>query len=705
MSHPMLAPAPSESRANTYRDPRLDGLDEDEVETPSSSATDASNATRKALKQQRRDRFTQFREPQFRREQNDPFKTDIHSRVVLHSPEVLRCALHNAVSAGKLDDVKSCEQAGASLEWRDEAPGALGMTCLHLAVVAAAADHNAAPKPLNGEDGGAVHTSAAATFNRAADRGFAGTRNDRLDVLRYLLEEKKCNVDVCDYVEATPLHCAAALGDEEVIRVLCKHKASVRATDAEGLTPLHLAANCGQVDAARALVDCWAPLEAAENVPEPPPKSQNARQRDRDREKQNQHVAPVGASLYVARRGTPLHVATASNRDVIVRLLVSAGADVNSPMGPHEATPLHIAARCGFDVVARTLLELGADVNARDAMGETPLMRAAEGEHEGIVKLLMALGASAGVHNERGLTALHIAAACGRRSLFAPLVQGGADVNARTTALYEDYDGGRTPMHYAAHYGDAACFAELRRLGGDPRALSLVGWTPLFYAVEAGKTSRGQHSEAHLSLVTELIEMEKEHLASSPGEYPYPTAGSKHRTPLMLAVLQDWKEGVHLIAGAFPEMVHHADGDGRTAMHWGATRCLEKILTILHDDYGARGDVRDKEGKMPGDLWTGTVKPAPRRQWEEPRRGALDERVWDYTVVMEHTTFEYTKKALAARRVRAIAQERQCLFCERFCFDAKRCGACKEAWYCGSECQKKHWPAHRLVCRTKFVGL
>jgi Ankyrin repeats (3 copies) len=69
------------------------------------------------------------------------------------------------------------------------------------------------------------------------------------------------------------------------------------------------------------------------------------------------------------------------------------------------------------------------------------------------VKALLSRGADAQAVNARGLSALHIAAAMGHRSLFAPLVAAGADVNAPDTAAYDDCDGKRTPIMYAAHYG------------------------------------------------------------------------------------------------------------------------------------------------------------------------------------------------------------------------------------------------------------
>jgi hypothetical protein len=71
----------------------------------------------------------------------------------------------------------------------------------------------------------------------------------------------------------------------------------------------------------------------------------------------------------------------------------------------------------------------------------------------------------------------------------------------------------------------------------------------------------------------------------------------------------------------------------------------------------------------------------------QERRGAMGERQWAYGDVMENTTLRYLRKAMAARRVREIARERRCHCCRRYCFDAMRCGACKEVYYCSPHCQ------------------
>jgi hypothetical protein len=217
-------------------------------------------------------------------------------------------------------------------------------------------------------------------------------------------------------------------------------------------------ANGGHVGVVRSLTRHWAPVDASDfdddvaddgadgataaSASAPPGAKPRAGR-----------VAAPGASLYIARRGTPLHVCAATSRLACAAELLAAGADVRSAAGAQRSTPLHVAAREGAAQLAVAFLDAGADVNARDERGETPLMRAAEGAHAHLVALLLSRGADAAAASARGLTALHIAACAGSSALFAPLVRAGADVNARDAARYDDADGERTPLMYAAHYG------------------------------------------------------------------------------------------------------------------------------------------------------------------------------------------------------------------------------------------------------------
>jgi len=587
------------------------------------------------------------------RELADPWRKEGAGRMVIYTPEVLRCALHNAIGQGKKEDVELCVARGASLEWRDEGEAACGMNVFHLAVCC---DANV---------------------------------QDKVEMIQYFLDQK-CNVNAIDYVESTPLHAAAAMGEPKVVEILVKNGASPFAKDAEGLTPLHLAANGGHLAAAKVLTTNWAPVNATdceeEEEEEETDDVSEAFQRQQKRTGKKR-VATPGASLYIARRGTPLHVCAAASRAGIAKHLVcDAGADVRSQEGPQKSTALHIACRCGNLKICKLLLDNGADVNARDKNSETPLMRAVEGGHLDIACILIERGSNVCAENEAGLTALHIAAALARKNFFPLLVEQGANPNCPCSKQYKDWDGGRTPVHYAAHNGELDAFLSLVKLGGNPRALSKVGWPPLFYAVEAKNLSLSE------SIMDEDLKLELHCTVSG------------NRTPLMVAAMQDWKEGATAILKRYPFTLNWQDEIGRTALHWASLRTSTGVMEVLYDA-GANKDILDKDGKTAGELYTGVVRPPPKRQWEEERKGAMGESQWDYTQVMENTAFRYVRKAMAAKRTREIAREKQCAWCKRYTFEAKRCGACKNAFYCGNACQKKDWNegGHRLHCFTKFV--
>lgn len=40
----------------------------------------------------------------------------------------------------------------------------------------------------------------------------------------------------------------------------------------------------------------------------------------------------------------------------------------------------------------------------------------------------------------------------------------------------------------------------------------------------------------------------------------------------------------------------------------------------------------------------------------------------------------------------------QCTQCQKILDKLLKCSKCKGVWYCSKECQKKHWPAHKLAC-------
>jgi hypothetical protein len=45
-----------------------------------------------------------------------------------------------------------------------------------------------------------------------------------------------------------------------------------------------------------------------------------------------------------------------------------------------------------------------------------------------------------------------------------------------------------------------------------------------------------------------------------------------------------------------------------------------------------------------------------------------------------------------------------CYKCRKVLENAKRCGACRIALYCGRECQQQHWPQHKVYCVPETSG-
>jgi len=102
---------------------------------------------------------------------------------------------------------------------------------------------------------------------------------------------------------------------------------------------------------------------------------------------------------------TALMTASRAGQSETVRLLISAGADVNA-QNRWRSTALHSATDAASQPVfnagrplevARLLIAAGADVNARDSNGQTALMVAARSRSTEVIKALLAAGADASI--------------------------------------------------------------------------------------------------------------------------------------------------------------------------------------------------------------------------------------------------------------------------------------------------------------------
>ena len=177
---------------------------------------------------------------------------------------------------------------------------------------------------------------------------------------------------------------------------------------------------------------------------------------------------------------TPLHWAAKANRKDAAKLLISAGANVNTRTGSGGWTPLHMAVSQGNKDMAEWFISKGADLNAENHNnGLTPLLVAEMKRKKDFVEFLISKGANLNTRDNELKTPLHCAARDGYADVVELLLKKGADANAKT-------NWGGTALHYASMYGHTSVAQLLIEKGADVRGETKYGWTPLLYAARAG---------------------------------------------------------------------------------------------------------------------------------------------------------------------------------------------------------------------------
>ncbi len=176
-------------------------------------------------------------------------------------------------------------------------------------------------------------------------------------------------------------------------------------------------------------------------------------------------------------------------RGAAVSLLAAAilpAALMAQDVSPGAGEHLLAAARDGQAEVVRSLLQDGADVNAAGGDGLTALHLAAEGGHRTVAEALLSAGAAVDAGTRIGrYTSLHVAARGGHGAVVAHLLEAGSDPNARTT------NSGVTALHLAAAAIDGgSAVAALLDHGADPNAREgSSGQTPLMFAAAANRAA------------------------------------------------------------------------------------------------------------------------------------------------------------------------------------------------------------------------
>lgn len=267
------------------------------------------------------------------------------------------------------------------------------------------------------------------------------------EITELILSVDQAKVDIQDIHGRTPLHWAVQLGHPKMIKLLMDRGglAQFKLLDANGWTALHYAAHEKYVDCAEELLK-YDGIEDQADI--------------------HGQTALMLAILSV-------------ERDLVHLLIEKQISDVNA-VDETGSTPLHVAAFVGVPDFCQRLLSAGASVDVEESLKQTPLFFACEQGHLDAVKCLVNADANTKHTESEGRNVLHFAAIGGHSPVCNYLIgKIGIDVNAIDK-------GGRSPLHTAAHAGDAETAACLIDREADVNLQDLEGITPLHWAAASG---------------------------------------------------------------------------------------------------------------------------------------------------------------------------------------------------------------------------
>ena len=150
---------------------------------------------------------------------------------------------------------------------------------------------------------------------------------------------------------------------------------------------------------------------------------------------------------------TPLHFAAQNGHLPVVQVLISAGADKNSPASAEYRRwiPIHYAAQYGHVEVVKALIEAGVDKEIKTSFGLTPLLVGAEFGKLDVVKFMLSIGADKNVQttaDNHKMTALHYAVIGNHKEGALALLNAQAEKDLETTF-------GLTALEFAAKSNSA----------------------------------------------------------------------------------------------------------------------------------------------------------------------------------------------------------------------------------------------------------
>lgn len=243
-------------------------------------------------------------------------------------------------------------------------------------------------------------------------------------VLQTLIDHG-ANVNSIDVEQKTPLHYAIENQHDEIIGILLFHpNIELKTRDKSGNTPFASALTVRNHKAAQSIL---------ERLP-------NAAEQMDQRGRNFLHIAimkddlesvlfllaiqvDVNSRVHDVNQTPPLHLAAASENEMILRNLILAGARLNDKDATQKAA-IHIAAERGRLAAVSALLQNGADYDSADSDGSNALHIAVREGHLNVVReLLTESGVNAETVNLKGRNPMHELCRCGKDNTAATICE------------------------------------------------------------------------------------------------------------------------------------------------------------------------------------------------------------------------------------------------------------------------------------------
>uniref|UniRef100_A0A6P7H0Z0 Uncharacterized protein LOC114343091 n=1 Tax=Diabrotica virgifera virgifera TaxID=50390 RepID=A0A6P7H0Z0_DIAVI len=249
------------------------------------------------------------------------------------------------------------------------------------------------------------------------------------NVLRYLVEDCKMDVNVSDVDGNLPVHRVVEFGRVDILMYLKEKGANLSISNNKKHTLVHEAAQSGNLEVLQYLVeDC-----------------------------------KIDVSVFDDDGNLPAHLAASNNKVWILRYLKSIGSDLNQ-RNCQGKTSVHFAA-AGDAVDVLNLLKdegnISLNLDLRDKDGDSPSHCAAAKNSLTALKYLKKQGANLSISNKNKYTPVHIAAQYGALDVLRYLVENcKMDINVST-------GNGEIPAHLAALYNKVEILRYLISVGSN----------------------------------------------------------------------------------------------------------------------------------------------------------------------------------------------------------------------------------------------